>query len=471
MAMQDLILEIQNGGIKSDLIKKVIADNAARLDAMEKLYERYKATKDGVPIKTRVYEIDGVIQEGKINRRLNNDFFSEIIDTKTGYFVGKPVSYVLNKESVKNFDVKNDILQRFNKDNNVPDLDSETSKIASICGYCGRLLYLDKGVERVKLIYPFECVVLYTDSISRPFMSFYFYGTRYTENKKVKAYQYIDVYDATTKTTWKYGDNHEYVMEGGSIPHMIPNVPLFGISNNDELQGDAEKVLELIDAYDRTLSDYDSELEQFRLAYMAITGATITKETLKEMRQTGAISLPEGATADFLVKQLSVDALERLLDRLEANINRFAKHVNMSDEQFAGNQTGVAMKYKMLPLESKCITAERKFITGLQYQYGVLSAIWNVKNAGLNFDPLELEYTFTRNFPLNLAEDAETAAKLKGIVSDRTLLGLLPFIKDVDKEIEQIQAEKEANMDLFELGQPNGGMETGENKAQEDDVR
>jgi hypothetical protein len=38
---------------------------------------------------------------------------------------------------------------------------------------------------------------------------------------------------------------------------------------------------------------------------------------------------------------------------------------------------------------------------------------------------------------------------LKGTVSDETLLGLLPFVTDVEKELEKVNAQKQANMDLF----------------------
>ncbi|WP_419182744.1 phage portal protein [Metabacillus fastidiosus] len=47
-------------------------------------------------------------------------------------------------------------------------------------------------------------------------------------------------------------------------PHMFEYNPLFGIANNKELKADAEKVLALIDAYDRTLSDASNEIEQYR---------------------------------------------------------------------------------------------------------------------------------------------------------------------------------------------------------------
>ena len=41
---------------------------------------------------------------------------------------------------------------------------------------------------------------------------------------------------------------------------------------------------------------------------------------------------------------------------------------------------------------------------------------------------------------------------LKGVVSDSTLLGQLPFISDVNSELEKIKKQKEENMALYDFG-------------------
>jgi len=83
--------------------------------------------------------------------------------------------------------------------------------------------------------------------------------------------------------------------------------------NNEEQQGDAEKVLSLIDAYDRTLSDVNSEVEQFRLAYMAFYGYDPDEETLKKAARTGAFGLDEkteGVGIEFITKDLNDAVIE-----------------------------------------------------------------------------------------------------------------------------------------------------------------
>ncbi|CAM5244104.1 hypothetical protein LSPH24S_06356 [Lysinibacillus sphaericus] len=51
-------------------------------------------------------------------------------------------------------------------------------------------------------------------------------------------------------------------------------------------------------------------------------------------------------------KEVNDQMIENHLNRLEENIMRLAKSVNFSDESFAGNTSGVAMKFKLMALEN-----------------------------------------------------------------------------------------------------------------------
>src|SRR5690606_7306045 len=130
---------------------------------MIQMYERYKASIEGVPIYSRE-----VPDYEKVNNKLNNDFFSEIVDTKVGYFMGKPISYSVDREAPA-YEVVDAILQDFNLRNNIDDLDAETAKYAAICGLGARLLYIDRdGQERVMVVPPWECIFVYDRSINEP---------------------------------------------------------------------------------------------------------------------------------------------------------------------------------------------------------------------------------------------------------------------------------------------------------------
>ena len=56
-------------------------------------YNRYKVAD--VPIFERKLLYD------RVNNKVNNDFFSEIIDNKVGYMLGNAIAYVSDDESTK----------------------------------------------------------------------------------------------------------------------------------------------------------------------------------------------------------------------------------------------------------------------------------------------------------------------------------------------------------------------------------
>jgi len=423
---------------------------------MKALYKRYRADYDGVPIFQRSFE-----DPNKINNKLNNDFFSDIVDTKVGYFAGEPIAYGLDKTNYTGEDGELNevdyykhlgVIDKFKIHNNIDDLDAETAKMAAICGYGARLCYIDTdGWERVINIAPWECIFISDRSIGEPQYALRYYTIIDNGEETTR----VEWYDYTTVTFYVLrGD--EYVLDDteNAKPHMFERVPLIEFPNNDERLGDAEKVLSLIDGYDRTISDVNSEIEQFRLAYMVFYGAEIDKETIDKAKLTGAFSIPNfdgNEKAEFMTKNLNDVIIENHLNRLEENIMRFAKSVNFSDDNFAGQASGVALKFKMLGLESKCIISERKMTSALRQQFKVIGSAWAKK--GINIDFSNFIFQFKRNFPLDILSEAQSTAMLRGHVSEQTRLSLLSFIDDPEYEIGLMRKEAEeafsVNLDAY----------------------
>lgn len=435
--------------IDATSIRILVDATRDRRDTMYKLYDRYKAGQEGTPIFTRKYYIGSQEQKDKVNNKLNNDFFGEIIDMKCGFLLGVPIVYSLDKEDMgeEAYEKSMEFIDDFNTTNSVEDLDSETAKRASACGYCGRLFYVEEGTGeiRAKVVDPWECIFV-GPSVEEPNTTIrYYVTTDYDENGQEVKTEHADVYDELTITSYTRGEKDTaFTQAGGSVRHLFSDVPLIGFANNDELQGDAEKVIQNIDAYDRALSDVNNEIEQFRLAYLFISGATLKGETLEEAKRTGALSDPSGeAKAEFLVKSLDDAIIEHHLDRLENNIYRFSKTPNMKDISFGGDMSGVAMEFKFRPFEYKCRTTELKFKNALREQYQILADIWNAQGASIDYK--QVEFIFTRNYPHNLLEEAQIQQTLKGILSDKTRLSLMSVVNDPEKELEALDEDMEKN--------------------------
>lgn len=279
-------------------------------------------------------------------------------------------------------------------------------------------------------------------------------------------------------------------------PHYFKDVPVIHYPNNKELKGDFEGVKSLIDAYNLANSDTANDFEYFTDAYLLLVGYNgITDQDgedivandsmsgglsgggvggnsyggVKSMKENRILLLDEGGSAEWLIKQINDQALENYKDRLRDDIHSLSKVPNLSDDKFAGQLSGVALAYKLWALEQIASMKERKFKKALQRRIELITNILNTKGAprgagaGVSgkggYDWRAIDITFTRNMPQNLVEIVEIVAKLKGIVSEETLLSILPFVEDVQDELDKLAAERESYIDLdgIDGGDGDGG--------------
>lgn len=451
------IKAIKENGMTTELLAKIIKKHMPNAEYNKRLYERYQAVSSGVPIFSRTPRFDS--GDDVINNTVNNDFFSEIIDMKVGYFSGVPVSYSYSdtteaKESTSENsgelisaeearDIASKALSDFATRNNLYDVDMEITKYASICGYSGRLLYHDTdGNERVMAVAPFETIILSeTGEISEPT-----FAIRYYEEKDIADNQHIVVEF--------YDDRFIYFYEGETIDTLSEDesrrklnlygyCPLQGVANNKELMGDAEKVLELIDAYDKAVSDSSNEIESFANAYMIFENIEIDSEEMKKAQASGAIQFnSDGSNGKvyFLTKDNSGSFIENHLNRLQENIYKFSKTPNLSDEAF-GTSSGVALKFKLTGLESKCGMYQAKCITANNYMFKAWANALAKKR--ISIDPLQCVCEYKRNFPLDLLSEAQAAQAMIGAGLPKRVAYQLAFsaIDDIDYVMQLIDEE------------------------------
>ena len=120
-------------------------------------------------------------------------------------------------------------------------------------------------------------------------------------------------------------------------------------------------------------------------------------------------------------------------------------------EQFAGNVSGESMKYKLMGLENITGVKEAKFKKGLMRRIELLCNFLNIATNDLMLYT-DIQPIFTRNKPQNEVELANMVKGLYGILSDETLISILPFIENAKEEIEKRNTEKENTLDYQDLG-------------------
>lgn len=458
------MMQAFNGRMTSQIIRDLILNHTRASSDMATNYERYKGRQ--LPIDLRTFP-----DANKINNKIGNDFRGEIIDQSVGYLFGKPATYTLDKARFNDagaYKNASDALQNFLRTNHIEDLDAETGKMASICGTASRLCYIDKaGAERVMNVNPWEVIYIYDRSLDEVQYALRYYvmtdvGTNGSASPKLR----IEFYDSENVTYWIRQGAGEFILDAtepvNPQPHLFSKVPLIEFRNNEERLADFAKVEGLVDAYDRTLSDAQNELEEFRQAYMLFKGAQIDKETITAARNTGAFSLPVGTDASFLTKQINDVFLESHKKTLRENIYRFSNSVDMSAEKFSGSgASGEARKWQLLPLEQKVGIKERKFQKASSKMFEIISTAWQKK--GIIIDWRDIKISLDRNVPIELALEADVQVKLKGLISDRTRLEIFSPVRDVDAELSQMKTEAEDSVDLDSVPDESASENTDEN--------
>ena len=426
----------KNTSITGDVIKWVISKHKAEKDRIAELMNYYN--NNNTAINNRSYD------DNKPSNKLSHPFASYITNMAVGYFLGKPISYNSNNSN---------LLSRINdvfKYNDEADNNTTLAKYSSICGYAVELIYADENSNaRFKAIPADEVAIVYDNTLEENILC----AVRYFDEEIVgtdKTKTTISVYTSDEIQTYELKDEDINLIE--SELHYFQDVPVVVYINNDELYGDFEKVKSLIDAYDQAQSDTANDFEYFTNALLVISGILVDDENGLDFKNNRVLNFTgsEGK-AEYLIKNINDSALENFKNRLVEDIHKFSQIPNLTDEQFAGNVSGESMKYKLMGLENITGLKEAKFKKGLMRRIELLCNFLNLATNDLMLYT-DIQPIFTRNKPKNEVELANMVKGLYGILSDETLISILPFIENSHEEIEKRNKEKESTLDYQELG-------------------
>ena len=226
------------------------------------------------------------------------------------------------------------------------------------------------------------------------------------------------------------------------VPHYFKTVPVNAYCNNTECMGDYERVIDMVLQYDRVVSDTANNLETFSDAYLVLSGISMNKEDIATMKENKVMILEgENANAEWLTKSALNMEIEEFKNRLKSDIHSMTSIPDVNDEKFISN-SGEALKFRLFALENVTATKERHFKKGLMERLKLITEILNIMGTGM-YDHTEIITNFQRNLPLNLTQITDMVAKLQGIVSNQTLINLLPFVDDSAYELQLLENQNE----------------------------
>lgn len=417
---------------------------------------RFRKDQRYYEVKTEI--LKRVMTDGKPNNRLAHGFCRYITNMATSYFAGKPIRYQLDDQAYK------DALQDVFKKNYIDSLNFEVSKEASKKGIGYLLLFLNEsGQLRIKKMDAETIIPVYSTSLDE-FLEAAVHIWSVCDIECNVLYEYADVYDDTCIYHYRRKAGETYYEKAGGLfrgggkyrePHFMGDIPVVVVWNNEEQLGDFEPHISLMDAYDRAQSDTANDMDYFTDAYLAISGAGdiltagLTEEddeegrkAVKRFREQKILLLDEKGQAQWLVKNINDTATENYKDRLYKDIFFLAQVPALSDESFAGNLSGIAIKYKLIGVEELSIMKENRFRSAQTKLISIITGYLNTR-MNKNWDPDEVEQKYERNFIENTSDIIEDVKNVEGIVSRKTQLDMLPssIVDDSREELDRISRE------------------------------
>jgi len=429
-----ICIDIDSNDINPSLIQKLIDNHKiSERPRLQKL-ENYYIGKQDI--------LNRVLPEDKPNNKSVTNYCSYITDSLVGFFMGSPVIYnSINKQYLS-------VLKDIFSNNDEQELNIELARKQSIKGKGFELVYVDEDSNiRFDVLDTDEVIMVYDTTIeSVPSMAIRYYSVydfiTDTEVVKVEVYTKDKIYYYT-------GDTLTLV---NIVDHYFKEVPILEYYNNIYRLGDFEKIIALQNDYNLVNANESNEISYFSDCYLKLKGMTgTTNEDLADMKNNRVLLLENDAEADFMTKNLSDTVIQNHISNIKEDIHKVSYVPDLSQE-LPANLSGSAIKQKFFNTEQLVIAKERKFSKALKTRIRLITNILNLK--GNNYNWKDIEINFIRNLPINYTEMADSATKLKGILSNKSLIKLvsgLVGIEDVDAELAQIEAEQNANIDLDNL--------------------
>ena len=418
-------------------------------ELLQKMIEKFQSSVQPVLTKYKNY-YDGVQaillkQYSDPSKPCNKtvvNYCKNIVDGYNGYLASPNfISYTSDNDIEAIMDVL--------RYNDFQAEDSDFLENALIYGVGTELMFSDQeGKTRFKLIDPRTCFGVYDDSLTGDLL---YFVRMYKEDEwdEDNDTQLIDVYS-------DYNIKHYKMSNGGTAtfineePHYFGQCPanIFYLPDEKSI---FDCIMSLQDSVNELLSDEIDDYSAFCDAYLALIGVDCDNEDIALMKQNRVLVLPEGAVAQWLTKNANDAQVENILKRLHDDIYRIAQMPDFCSETFVGGvSSGIALRFRLTGMENRAGRIEALMKQALQRRIELICGIASLKLGEEVFRDIQI--TFKRNIPNDETQVYQMVNMLKGTVSDETLLGQLPFISDVNAELERVKEQKANNIELYSFG-------------------
>lgn len=254
------------------------------------------------------------------------------------------------------------------------------------------------------------------------------------------------------------------------------DLPVFAVENPDGLAL-FENVITLIKKHEQVIKNNANIFDYNDNAKLKVTGFTPQNEAFIEVRDENGdikkdndgnaiiIKNPARTVEDNIILNAKVfytPDKEGDIDWVIKNINDTASEnhkktcldtalmisgaPNVTDQGFTNADNSSALEKKFFPLDQVLQQADKLFKKELLRMWEMITSRINIKK-NTEYDFRDIEVILTRNLPSNNQEIVDNWLKLRGLLSDKTVIEHLPFDLDAESELTEIDIQNQENIE------------------------
>ena len=321
-----------------------------------------------------------------------------------------------------------------------------------IYGQAPQLCYVNEDNEkRFKNLNPESVIPVYSADLDEQLLYVIYYypkvdwdSDRWDETYEINVYDSQNIYHFQSDSSFT-----NLVNSGEPEEHHFNEVPFTIFYLTDDGDSIFKCVVGLQDAYNKLLSDSVNDWESFVDAYMVLKNVTADPEDVAEMKENRILMIDDDSDVTYLTKNSSDTQVQNLLDSINVAIHTIANSPDFSSEEFgSGVSSGIALQFKLVGFNNIAANIEGQFRKAIMHRIELLNNLFSL----LDTEAFNVNVAFNHNLPVAIDSIADTVNKLRGLVSDETLLAQIPFVTDVGQELEKVNSQGVNLADLYDFG-------------------
>ena len=390
------------------------------------------------------------------NNKLVDNQYKKLVDQKTNYVLGKPLTISTSQEEY--LKLLNGV---FNK-----KMHRQLRVLAQYAvdgGIAWLYPYPQNGEFKVTVVPSYEICPIWKDKshIELESAMRYYSEEVFDDNGGVRLIYHVDLFTIHGITHFLYQGGslvpakktHSDHLYSGDVGFNWDRLPIIPFKYNSKEIPLIRNVKTLQDSLNQVLSDFQNNMEEDpRTTILVLKNYDGTN--IPEFRQNLAtygvikVTTVDGVQGGVETLNVEVNAAnyQAILMQLKRAIVENGRGFDAKEERMDGdpNQMNIESMYTDIDLDVN--TMETEFQAGFEELKWFIDHFL-IQQGNADYTTEVADFVFDRDFFINESTKINNAVQLNGIISKKTLLTHIPWVTNIQRELEQLEEDQQAELD------------------------